>query len=77
MIIGTISLFAKFGTLLGAMAKDMAKQFDDLSKTFIETRKSTNFEKQIQSKQRLIEIIQFHSVAKLYVTKMLFLTSIF
>lgn len=66
MIIGTISLFAKFCTLLGAMAKDLAWQFDTFSKAIIEARQQLTNGKSAQMKLKLIEIIEFHSVTQLY-----------
>lgn len=66
MIIGTISLFAKFCTLLGAIAKDVAWQLDDFNTAFIGTRRQATDAKLAQTKLKLIEIIEFHSVTQSY-----------
>lgn len=64
MIIGTISLFAKFFTLLGALAKDIVEMLEEFKADFGKIQEVATIEQRHRTREKFIEIIQFHAVAK-------------
>lgn len=66
MIIGTISLFAKFFTLLGALAVDTVELLEEFTDNFTKGSQDLTNKKRVEMKEKFIEIIQFHAAAKRY-----------
>lgn len=64
MIIGTISLFSKFFTLLGALAMDIVEMLEEFKGDFEKIQQDDTVKKRQQTKEKFIEIIKFHAVAK-------------
>lgn len=64
MIIGTISLFAKFFTMLGALAIDTVEILKEFEDAFNKACQDVAYKKRIQMKEKFVEIIQFHAAAK-------------
>lgn len=69
MIIGTISLFSKFFTELGALAADIIENMGEFESNFDEYRCQLTNERYIKLKRRIIEIIKLHVVSKTLVAR--------